>query len=36
VQVERPNGAYLTYWISLTNLTNQPVSIEAHYNILSR
>jgi hypothetical protein len=36
VQVERPNGAYLTYWISITNLTNQPVSIEAHYNILGR
>jgi hypothetical protein len=35
-KIERPNGAYITYWISITNLTNQPVSFEAHYDILGR
>jgi len=36
VKIERPNGAYITYWISISNLTNQPVSFEAHYDILGR
>ena len=36
VKIERPNGAYITYLISISNLTNQPVSFEAHYDILGR
>jgi len=36
VKVERPSGAYITYWLEIQNLTNQPVAFEAHYDILSR
>lgn len=36
VQVERANAEYVTYWISVTNLTSSPVSFEGRYCILSR
>ncbi len=35
-KVERPSGAYITYWISVTNLTNQNVQIQGRYCIVSR
>jgi hypothetical protein len=34
VQVERASDEYITYWISITNLTPVPVSIEARYAVL--
>ena len=34
VQVERASDAYVTYWISITNLTTVPVNIEARYAVL--
>jgi hypothetical protein len=34
-KVERPSGAYITYWISVTNLTNQNVQIQGRYCIVS-
>jgi hypothetical protein len=34
VQVEKTSGDYLTYWINITNLTQNPVDIEARYCIL--
>ncbi len=34
VQVERATDAYITYWISITNLTAQPVNVEARYAVL--
>jgi hypothetical protein len=34
VQVERASGAYITYWIQVTNLTNQDIEIEGRYSIL--
>jgi len=34
VQVERASDARITYWISITNLTPQPVAIEARYAVL--
>ncbi len=34
VQVERASDEYITYWISITNLTPVPVSIEARYGVL--
>jgi len=36
VQTERANSEYVTYWISVTNHTNQTVSFEGRYAILSR
>jgi hypothetical protein len=36
VQVQRASGAYVTYWISVTNLTNVPVAFEGRYCILGR
>lgn len=36
VQIERASGAYLTYWIKVTNLTGAPVDFEGRYTILSR
>jgi len=36
VQVERANAEYATYWISVTNLTANPLSFEGRYCILSR
>jgi hypothetical protein len=34
VQVERASDQYITYWISITNLTDTPVQIEARYAVL--
>lgn len=36
VQVERANATQCTYWISVTNLTADPVRFEGRYDILSR
>ncbi len=36
VQVERANAEYVTYWLSVTNLTPDPVTFEGRYCILSR
>ncbi len=34
VQVERATDQYITYWISITNYTAEPVNIEARYAVL--
>jgi subtilase family protein len=34
VQVERANDTYITYWISITNLTPEAVNIEARYAVV--
>lgn len=34
VQVQRADDRRITYWISVTNLTNTPVNIEARYAVL--
>jgi Subtilase family len=34
VSVERAEDAYITYWISITNLTGEEVGIEARYAVL--
>jgi Subtilase family len=34
VQVERASDAFITYWISITNLTPVPVDIEARFAVL--
>lgn len=34
VQVERASDQYITYWITVKNLTNLPVSIEGRYAVL--
>ncbi len=34
VDVERASDAYITYWISITNLTAEDVNIEARYAVL--
>ncbi|CAB3809600.1 hypothetical protein LMG28614_07080 [Paraburkholderia ultramafica] len=36
VQVQRADAEYATYWISVQNLTNVPVTFEGRYCILSR
>lgn len=36
VDIERASGNYLTYWISVTNLTNADVAFEGRYCVLSR
>jgi hypothetical protein len=36
VQVERGDAEYVTYWISVTNLTPVPVAFEGRFAILSR
>lgn len=36
VQVERGDYEYATYWITVTNLTNAPVTFEGRYAVLSR
>ena len=36
VQVERANAEYATYWITVRNLTPNPLSFEGRYCILSR
>lgn len=35
VDVERASATAITYWITIRNLTNQPVNIEARYAILN-
>ncbi|MEU6254620.1 hypothetical protein [Streptomyces sp. NPDC047043] len=35
-QVERASNEYVTYWITVRNLTQEPVSFEGRYEILSR
>ena len=34
VQVERANDQYITYWITVKNLTNFPVDVEGRYAVL--
>ncbi|WP_407519798.1 S8 family peptidase [Methylobacterium oryzisoli] len=34
VQVERANDHFVTYWISITNVTPEPVNIEGRYAVL--
>ena len=34
-QVERASAEYITYWISVTNLTNVPINFEGRFAILS-
>ena len=34
VQVERASDAHVTYWISVTNHTSEPVNIEARYAVI--
>jgi hypothetical protein len=34
VQVQRASGAYITYWITVTNQTNVPVNFQARYQTL--
>ena len=34
VQVERASDTHVTYWISVTNHTNEPVNIEARYAVI--
>jgi hypothetical protein len=36
VQVERASTEYATYWLTVTNLTPDPVTFEGRYSILSR
>ena len=36
VQVERASAEYVTYWITVTNLTPQPVTFDGRYCILGR
>jgi hypothetical protein len=36
VTVQRANAEFVTYWITVTNLTAAPVTFEARYSILSR
>jgi hypothetical protein len=36
VQVERASRERLTYWISITNLTSNPLEVEARYEILAK
>jgi hypothetical protein len=36
VSAQRASGAYITYWISVTNLTNAPVNFEGRYEVLGR
>jgi hypothetical protein len=34
VEIQRASGAYVTYWIAVTNLTGAPVSIQGRYTVL--
>ena len=36
VQVERASAEYVTYWITVRNLTPDPANFEGRYCILSR
>ena len=35
VEVERASAGAITYWVSIKNLTAQPVNIEARYAVLN-
>lgn len=35
VAVERASSTYITYWITIKNITSNPVNIEARYAILN-
>jgi hypothetical protein len=35
VQIERADARFVTYWITVKNLTAQPVNFEGRYAILS-
>jgi hypothetical protein len=35
VAVEHSTGEFVTYWITVTNLTNQTVNFEGRFEILS-
>ena len=34
VEIQRASGSYVTYWISVTNLTSAPVGIQGRYTVL--
>ncbi len=36
VEVQRASGAFVTYWITVTNTTNVPVNFEGRYEVLGR
>jgi hypothetical protein len=36
VAVQRASGAFVTYWITVTNTTNVPVNFEGRYEVLGR
>jgi len=36
VQVQRSSGAFITYWITVTNKTNVPVNFEGRYEVLGK
>ncbi|HEY2009447.1 MAG TPA: hypothetical protein VGH23_10690 [Rhizomicrobium sp.] len=36
VAVQRASGAFITYWITVTNLSNAPVTFEGRYEVLGR
>lgn len=35
VEVERANANYITYWVSVRNVSPEPVNIEARYAVLN-
>ncbi len=35
VAVERASATDITYWITITNITANPINIEAHYAIMN-
>jgi hypothetical protein len=35
-KIERASGAYITYWIEVTNLTGQDIEFEGRYSVLGR
>jgi hypothetical protein len=36
VEVERASDDAVTYWVGVTNLTDQPVGVEGRYTVLGR
>jgi hypothetical protein len=35
VEVERATNDYITYWVTIRNLTSEPVNIEARYAVFN-
>jgi hypothetical protein len=35
VQVERASSTYITYWITIKNISSNPIDIEARYAVLN-